>query len=114
MLKNFEDETGDLSDEELQIAQSVKKGLKKYIGKSHAITGSKICSGFNNRTKHRLQGVRLRKIINYLRNQGEPICSSSNGYYYPANKKELQDTCTSLAQRIDSQLQILNQLKKHL
>jgi hypothetical protein len=114
MLKNFEDETCNLSEEELQIAQAVMKGLKKYVGKSNAIAGSKICSGFNNNTKFRLQGVRLRKIINYLRNQGEPICSSSVGYYYPSNKQELQDTITSIAQRIDSQLQILNQLKKHL
>lgn len=114
MLKNFEDETCNLSEEELQIAQSVMKGLKKYVGKPNAIAGSKICSGFNKNTKFKLQGVRLRKIINHLRNQGEPICSSSVGYYYPANKQELQDTITSIAQRIDSQLQILNQLKKHL
>jgi len=114
MLKNFEDETCNLSEEELQIAQSVMYGLKKYIGKSNAIAGSKICSGFNKNTKFRLQGVRLRKIINHLRNQGEPICSSSKGYFYPENRHELQDTITSIAQRIDSQLQILNQLKKHL
>ncbi len=114
MLKNFEDNTHDLNEEELQIAHSVMKGLKKYIGKSNAIAGSKICSGFNNNTKFKLQGVRLRKIINHLRNQGEPICSSSKGYFYPDNNKELQDTITSIAQRIDSQLQILNELKKHL
>ena len=61
-----------------------------------------------------MTGVRLRKMINYLRNKGKPICSSSVGYYYPADKKELQDTITSMAQRIDSQLQVINQLKKHL
>jgi len=114
MLRNFEDNTHNLSDEELQIAQAVMKGLKKYIGKSNAISGSKICSGFNNNTKFKLQGVRLRKIINHLRNQGEPICSSSKGYFYPATNKELLDTVVSISQRIDSQLQILNQLKKHL
>ena len=114
MLKNFEDKTHNLSEEELQIAQAVMKGLKKYVGKTNAVAGSKICSGFNKNTKFKLKGVRLRKIINYLRNQGEPICSSSVGYYYPANKKELQDTITSIAQRIDSQLKILNKLKKHL
>mgnify|MGYP003664095300 CR=1 FL=1 len=114
MLKNFEEETCNLSDDELKIAQAVMKGLKKYVGKSNAIAGSKICSGFHNNTKFKLQGVRLRKIINHLRNEGEPICSSSKGYFYPANNQELLDTCISIGQRIDSQLQILNQLKKHL
>ena len=114
MLRNFEDNTHNLSDEELHIAQSVMYGLKKYVGKSNAIPGSKICSGFNNNTKFKLQGVRLRKIINHLRNQGEPICSSSKGYFYPATNKELLDTVVSISQRIDSQLQILKQLKKHL
>ena len=114
MLKNFEDNTHNLSAEELQIAQSVKHGLKKYIGKSNAKSGTTICSSYTMHTKHKLNGVRLRKIINHLRNQGEPICSSSKGYYYPGNKKELLDTIKSISQRIDSQLQVINQLKKHL
>ena len=74
MLKNFEDNTHNLSEEELQIAQSVKNGLKKYIGKSNAKSGTTI----------------------------------------PGNKKELLDTIKSISQRIDSQLQVINQLKKHL
>lgn len=114
MLKNFEDNTHNLSAEELQIAQSVKHGLKKYIGKSNAKSGTTICSAYTMHTKHKLNGVRLRKIINHLRNQGEPICSSSKGYYYPGNKKELLDTIKSISQRIESQLQVINQLKKHL
>ena len=69
MIRNFEEETCNLSDDELKIAQAVMKGLKKYVGKSNAIAGSKICSGFHNNTKFKLQGVRLRKIINHLRNK---------------------------------------------
>lgn len=114
MLRNFEEETCNLSDDELKIAQSVMKGLKKYVGKPNAIAGSKICSGFHNNTKFKLQGVRLRKIINHLRNQGEPICSSSKGYYYPASKKEIIDTCISLQQRIDSQTKIIQQLSQSI
>tara|TARA_R110000824_G_scaffold244981_1_gene433981 strand:+ start:302 stop:670 length:369 start_codon:yes stop_codon:yes gene_type:complete len=114
MIRNFEDITHNLSDEELQIAQSVKNGLKKYVGKPNAKSGTTICSAYTKNTKHKLNGVRLRKIINFLRNQGEPICSNSKGYFYPANKQELLDTVVSIGQRIDSQLQILNQLKKHL
>ena len=114
MLRNFNEETCNLSDDELKIAQAVMKGLKKYVGKANAMTGTKICFGFNTYTKFKLQGVRLRKIINHLRNEGEPICSSSKGYYYPASNKEITDTCISIQQRIDSQVQIINQLTKHI
>jgi hypothetical protein len=114
MLRNFENETCNLSEDELKIAQSVMNGLKKYVGKSNAIAGTKICSGFNNNTDFKLQTVRLRKIINYLRNQGEPICSSSKGYFMPSNKQEIKDTCISIQQRIDSQVQIINELSKHI
>lgn len=114
MIKNFEEQTSKLTDQELNIADIVRKSLTKYKGKSYAIAGSKICSGFNNNTDFRLTGVRLRKIMNYLRNQGEPICSTSKGYFYPEDNQEILDTITSLQQRIDSQKQIINQLKKHL
>ncbi len=114
MIKNFEEQTSKLTDQELNIADIVRKSLTKYKGKSYAIAGSKICSGFNNNTEFRLTGVRLRKIINYLRNEGEPICSTSKGYFYPENIQEIKDTCISLQQRIDSQTEIINQLKKHL
>jgi len=106
MLRNFNEETCNLSDDELKIAQAVMKGLKKYVGKANAMTDTY--------TKFKLQGVRLRKIINHLRNEGEPICSSSKGYYYPASNKEITDTCISIQQRIDSQVQIINQLTKHI
>lgn len=114
MIRNFEKITCNLTEEELQIAQSVMKGLKKFIGKPNAIAGSKMCSGFNNNTDHRMEGVKLRKIINHLRNQGEPICSSSKGYFYPANVQEIKDTCISIQQRVDSQIQVINQLSNHI
>jgi len=114
MLRNFEEQTSKLTDQELNIADIVRNSLKKYKGKSYAIAGSKICLGFNNNTDFRLTGVRLRKIINYLRNEGEAICSTSKGYFYPENIQEIKDTCISIQQRIDSQKQIINQLKKHL
>jgi hypothetical protein len=114
MIKNFEQQTSKLSEEELRIAEIIKKPLSRRKGKFYAIAGTKICSGINNNTDHRLSSVRLRKIINYLRNQGEPICSNSKGYFYPENKQEILDTITSIQQRIDSQKQIINQLNKHI
>lgn len=114
MIRNFEDLTANLNDDDKNIARIVKAGLKKYKGKSNAIAGSKICSGFHSNTKIKITPVKLRKIINYLRNEGEPICSSSKGYFYPICQQEIKDTCISIQQRIDSQAQVINQLSQHI
>ena len=71
MIRNFEKITCNLTEEELQIAQSVMKGLKKFIGKPNAIA-------------------------------------------YPANVQEIKDTCISIQQRVDSQIQVINQLSNHI
>ena len=54
--------------------------------------------------------VVIRKIINYLRHKGHPICSSDKGYWWAANKKELQECAAALKDRIDAQQSTLNQL----
>jgi len=114
MIRNFDDYTPNLNDEDLKVAGIVKVGLQKYIGKDRAIPGSKICAGFRINSSIKISSVKLRKIINYLRNQGEPICSSSKGYFYPSNSKEIKDTCISIQQRVDSQLQVIHELSKHI
>lgn len=39
-----------------------------------------------------LDGRSLRRKINRLRQEGEPICSCENGYYYAETQRELEDT----------------------
>ena len=41
-------------------------------------------------------GRSLRRIISSLRQDGYPICSSSNGYYYAKSQDEVNDTVSRL------------------
>ena len=42
----------------------------------------------------------VRKLVNQLRNDGNPICSGENGYYYAADRKELLASIGQMTSRI--------------
>lgn len=42
----------------------------------------------------------VRKVVNQLRNDGNPICSGDNGYYYAADRKELLASIGQMTSRI--------------
>lgn len=47
-----------------------------------------------------IRGPDLRRLINSLRGDGIPICSSDSGYYYAGTEEELQRTIRQLRSRI--------------
>jgi len=108
MIKGFETITADLSNDELQMVQSIIKGLKGKQGKDNAITGAKICDAMG------LHGARLRKLINHIRinNLLPCLCSTSNGYFVATNIEELENYIISLKQRIKAQVDVLNALEQ--
>ena len=108
MLKGFEKLTDELTDDELKKVPRIVSVLSKRIGKDNAVTSQIICD------KMELIGVRLRKIIHFIRvnNLVSGLCSNSKGYYVAKNIKELEDNNVSLQQRISSQIEILNALEK--
>ena len=108
MINEFPEQTSDLSKEELELIQSIIKGLKLRYGKETAITGAEICSKMN------LNGARLRKMINHIRVNSllHRLCGSKNGYFMANDSKELDDYIISFKQRIKSQVYVLNALEK--
>ena len=61
--------------------------LKKYhTGKERAVPSKKLERLFS------LSGRNLRRKINRLRQDGVPICSDQNGYYFAANQEEVNST----------------------
>ena len=42
----------------------------------------------------------VRKLVNQLRNDGNPICSGDEGYYYAADRKELLASIGQMTSRI--------------
>ncbi len=113
-LKNFEEITEDLTEAEKKTAVSIFNNIKKnYVGKNNACKSSKIVEAYRNAGKP-LTDVRIRKMMNFLRSFDFPICSSANGYFYPATKQELEETIFSLEQRVRQQNISITGLKRSL
>ena len=69
--------------------------MKEYhTGTSKAVSSAYLQSRFciSSRT--------VRKLVNQLRNDGNPICSGDNGYYYAADRKELLASIGQMTSRI--------------
>ena len=56
----------------------------------------------------------LRKIVEKCRRSGVYILSSDNGYFFPANKEELQRFIGRESRRIRSQITTLSPMKRAL
>ena len=107
MIKNFEDITYELTEDELNIVPLIIKGITQRKGKDYAVSGKKICEKMN------LESARLRKIINYIRVTGliYGLCSCNKGYFMASTLTELEDCIISLRQRVASQVKVLNALE---
>ncbi len=65
--------------------------LKQYhTGGKHAVPSKELEQRFS------LDGRSIRRKINQLRQEGHPICSDQNGYYYAGNQHEINKTINRL------------------
>lgn len=55
-----------------------------------------------NQVGYKLTSPRFRKIINFLRQNNQPICAGRLGYCYTTDEEEILQTIVSLQQRISS------------
>ena len=69
--------------------------LKEYHNKeSKAIKGRSLCELFN------LHSKQVRNLVSVLRQNGEPICSSNNGYWYSNDPEDLDRTIKRLSEQV--------------
>lgn len=101
-MRGFEELTKALTPEEKEVVPSLVEILKPRIGKDKAITGSEIATIVYRRRGFRLDGSRLRKMINYIRLTGalELLAASSAGYYIASGPKEAGEYQQSLRDRV--------------
>ena len=114
MINTFEEYTFELTEYERETLQPmIIKGLKVSIGKENSITNKKICKALKD-LRHEITEPRLRKIIHSIRaNNIIPLLlSTSKGYFVARDSKEVDDWIKSMEQRINSQKQVLNAIKK--
>ncbi len=72
-----------------------KKDLLEYLacghkGSDNAVFSKELEQHFS------LDGRSIRRIISKLRQEGIPICSGPNGYYYAGSQQEINDTIARL------------------
>lgn len=65
-----------------------------HKGEHNAVPSRELESAFQ------IRGPDLRNIINTLRGNGIPICSSAKGYFFASTKEELERTTRQLRSRI--------------
>lgn len=104
MIQGFEKQTQPLNDYERDtLLPVIVRGLQNKIGADKVITGSKIirCMKYHG---YKLDGPRLRKIINHIRaNELVPcLVSTSAGYYVATSADEVDDCIASLQGRVNA------------
>ena len=103
-LINFEEQTAPLSDYEREVLLPLfVRGLRTKIGKDQSITSKEIISALT-KTGHKVNGARVRKIINHIRINGiiRNLIATSNGYHISKCPEEIARYRESLVQRASS------------
>lgn len=114
MLKGFEQQTSPLNEYELgTLLPLIIRGLQTKIGVTRVIPGSTIIRKMK-ALGYKLDGPRLRKIINHIRNNDiiPGLVSNSNGYYVATSADEIDDCITSLQGRVDAIQSNIDALKR--
>lgn len=104
MIQGFERQTAPLNDYELNtLLPVIVRGLRTKIGAAKVITGAAIVRAMNG-AGYKLDGPRLRKIINHIRMMGYVPClvSTSNGYFVATSPAEVDECIASLQGRVDA------------
>ena len=107
MIKNFENITQELNDDEMNLVPMVMKAFEKYTI-NNPIKSDVIVKKINDyfethKIKMKMTGARLRKIVNYIRtNSLKPLMATSKGYFVSNDVNVIMDQIQSLNQRAKS------------
>lgn len=118
-LTNFEDQTPELTPEEMAELPAVIHSFR-YYDKNNPIKASVIVTKMNiylkmKGSKMKMTDVRLRRMVNYIRTNGLlPLIATSKGYFTSKNKQEIELQIKSLQERARSIQRCANGLKKFL
>ena len=105
MITGFEEQTEPLTDQEREVfLPPIIKGLRVKVGKEKAVTNKDIVRGLKANCDIKIGEARVRKMINYIRNNDIIPCliATSKGYYIAETKDEMLDYIDSLYGRVDA------------
>jgi hypothetical protein len=66
------------------------------------------------RTLFNLTDKQVRNVVSSLRQEGEPICSSSYGYWYSNDPEDIRKTLKRLEGQVHNMDIAISSLRKHL
>lgn len=103
MITGFEEQTEPLTEQEREVLlPPIIKGLRVKVGKENAVTNKDIVRGLKANCDIKIGEVRVRKMINHIRNNDIIPCliATSKGYYIAETKDEMLDYIDSLYGRV--------------
>ena len=105
MITGFEEQTEPLTDQEREVfLPPIIKGLRVKVGKEKAVANKDIVRGLKANCDIKIGEARVRKMINYIRNNDIIPCliATSKGYYIAETKDEMLDYIDSLYGRVEA------------
>lgn len=116
MITGFSEQTKPLSDYEREVlVPIVANGMLWHQGRKNAVTSSQICQSLR-RKGFKIDGPRLRKVMNHIRINGLVGCviAKSEGYWVSDDTNEIREYIQSLEERASSIMAVSGALSGQL
>lgn len=120
MLQNFEEQTYELTTDEVAVALEVGIFIEKNASISKPVTSTDICDYFNDpilypKRKIKFTGSRVRKLVNYICKTYLPnLIGTNKGYYCCTDVEELKRAAKTLLSRANENQRRADVIFKHL
>ena len=117
MVTNFELHTKDISIEDLKNVDPLIDILSKTNKETKFLTPKLVVllNVYNDDDRPKVNGRKIRKLVNYIRTKGiAPIIATSGGYYISKDPKEIKKQIVSLIERASSINSCADGLLKYL
>lgn len=99
---------------ELTILQESTLNAVRPRGRKHEITGAQLQRVIGLKPRSEKAGAEMRSVIHALRVKGYPICVNGKGYFWPADRAELDAYLEDFEARIQDQQKALNGMRANL
>ena len=116
MVIDFEDQTHELNDYELNVlVPRMVSGFRSRLGAKKAITSTKAMKQMKE-SGLKIDPARFRKIVNYIRTNGLVfnLVATGKGYHIAQNEMECRRFMESLKQRINSITMVYDAMESQL
>ena len=116
MIEGFYNETKPLTEyEEYTLLPVMVKCLSRHKGEEQAVTNNQMCDALEN-TGYDVCETRIRKLINYIRINGEVDCliANSKGYFVAESPSEVKSHIRSLLGREEAIKEVRMALEEQL